>query len=236
MKSFNLAVLVVLAASATLTFASANTAYATTIQLNLTVTPTGTNGGTWSVSATDLGGDNKGITGFDIDVIGFGGVVIGKASPAAQTVQAPNPPFSQLAESGKLVSTNLNGISAFQNTPGALSSRDDSELVYQEGIGTPFPLAKGVYTGPLADFGGITVQPEISLGLPAITVFPLNYDVDDVDASGNLLPGNTGVIAQVRNYTVVVVINGPEPASFVLLGLAGIGLAIAIRSLKIRGR
>jgi PEP-CTERM motif len=213
-------------AAAALVMLATTAAHAATIQFNVTVTPNGSSGGTWSVSATDLGGDNKGIAGFDIDVLGLGGIVIGKASPVSQTLQAPNLPFSLFRSTGTLASPNLNAITAFQDTPSAFNNNDDSALIYQEGIGAAMPIAKGTFTGSIGFGPSITVQPEFAAGLPSITVFPLNYDVTDVDGSGNLLPGNTAAVTQVTGYTVVYT---PEPASFFLMGMAGVGLALARR-------
>ena len=201
-------------------FAGTNVAHATTAALSIT-----TVGNVWTVSVL-LGSnsDSKGLSGYDIDVSGTGGVAVQKFTPPANgtgTTFASNPPYSVSRAGGTISGATIGDISAFQDSPTAAANADDSTLRYGDAFAA-FPIAHGFFTGT----GGT-----IEALAHAINVFPLNFDVNDQDANGNPLPGNTFSTQAASAVTPAsfIVPAVPEPASLVLMGLSGLGLAYAAR-------
>jgi len=241
-KSFNferlfMARRVLLAGVAFIVLGAASS-FATTVQLGLTVNTTTA---TWTVTGTASDAQQMGLASFSIDVDGAGGLSIIKAATAAQTNQTSSTVFSQLRTTGTITGTNLIGIAASQDTIDAVGNNDDSgasggtALVYgyempgtSQGLFTsnnygnpgtitglgPITLATGRYTGSA---GSITAQ--ISAA-SFFTLYPTNWDPNSTTAQAD--GGTQALIAASAVNPVTVTV--PEPASLVLMGLAGLGL------------
>ena len=191
-------------------FVGPSVCQATTATLILT-----TSGNVWTVSVQLSGNsDNLGLSGFDIDIFGTGGVTVSKFTPPTNgsgTSFAPSIPFSSFRTGG---STNgaseIDDISAFQDTPSAVSNESDADLQYNLAQNTPYALAHGFFSGT----GILTTT-----GL--INVFPTNFDVIDQEPGGNHIPGKT-FATMAATPVIPGVLSVPEPTSMVLLGLAGV--------------
>jgi hypothetical protein len=215
-------------------------AQATNVQLNLTVNETTS---TWTVAAVASDAQQLGLASWSIDVNGIGGVSIQKASTAAQTNQAPFNVFSQLRTTGTISGSNLVDIQAAQDYVDAVNNNDDSgasggtALVYGYGFnGTasgqytsnnygipgsvvgqgPIVLAMGRYTGDIFLDGPGEIIAMVTPGR-SFNFFPLNWDPNNFPTQGT------------TNLVSVVVFSTPEPASLVLLGLGGLGIAAFVR-------
>ena len=203
------------------------TSWATNVNLALTVDQAAK---TWTVKATLSDAQSLGLGSFSVDVQGTGGISILRATPAAQTNKSPTE-FNSLRSGGIVSGTNVTGIAGGQDAIGAVNNQDDSVLKYGYALPTN---ATGQFVGPVTGLGEITLAsgPYTGTGgaitvvpTPAtfFTMFPTTWDANATP------PGSSQ--SQIAATTVVpATVNiVPEPASIILMGLAGLGIVVGAR-------
>lgn len=242
MKTTTLAVFLLLLAAATNT-----RVLAAIVDLHLSVTPSTSTTGTWTVTA-DLGANSSGDLGlasFGLDVNGSSttqGISIQKAAIVFQTNPTHNPPYSLFRTTGTIAGPNLTQIFASQDTVSAANNIDSSGLEFGDGLLAPvtssiyglipargpITIAAGRYTINGAGFFDpqSLIVPQVSPGT-FFNLFPSNYAVDD--GNGDMPPAGTVLFTQAT--TSVILVPAPEPSSLILLVIGSIGLIMGPRKI-----
>jgi len=204
-------------------------AHATTYNLALDFTQNAT-GGTWTLKTASPAADNQGLSGFSLQVVGAGGVDVTTSTlnaalrPFDPTLDGGNGAqkgFTALRSAGGHAGTGMYDIRAAQDTVGSPSA---DYLIF--GLGTttsPVTLASGNFTGTA---GSLTAQistksfvaGNFTDALGAVSIFPSNYVFGGGTASPDLV-----------NSVTVNLPTVPEPASLVLMAVAGVGLLVVRR-------
>jgi len=205
--------------------AMAAVSQAATIQLGLTVPNPSATSGTWTLTATVLGGDSIGLASFSSMVTatnGTGSVAV-PTSALATTLRQTNPDqsggptssdnfpnigFIDFRSGGTTTGTGRTGIAAGQHTVDTPDNLSDALLLFNMGVGSPVTLATGTWT---ATGGGGVITAALNTG-NLFNVFPTGFHA-----------GNATVAATVV-LPASVPVGVPEPATMVLMGLAGLGL------------
>jgi hypothetical protein len=215
------------------------TCQASNINLSVTTTDPTQPTGTITVFGQSSDTSNLGVANFSLDITSTGGLTLAKMATPAQTNAAANPPFLLFRTTGTLTTgtaNSLTGIAAAQDSVGAVNGNDDSGLGYGYGI---VGNAQGTFVGPVTGKGlialamarwtnttgaGGVITAKVTPG-SFFTYFPTNWDANDTTPP---VGSAQGVVAAptVNQGTVNIV---PEPASLVLMGLAGLGLVAVAR-------